>query len=102
MPKSETCFGADILKAVFQGKIDKVQYSLIGNANKKLNFGLGDVLFLSNIQHKTFGQIHCPDGRRGVRIVIPGDQHMKYLNHLPNAKHYSCINISPGKEIPVP
>ena len=101
MPKPETFFDSDIMKVVIQDKTGKVQYSLIGNANKNLNFGLGNVLILSNIQHKAFGQLHCLDGRTGVRVVIPGDQHMNYLNHLPNANS-PCVNMSPGKETPTP
>ena len=102
MPSTpEKFFDSDILKIMIQDSTAKVQYSLIGNANKNLNFGLRDLLILSNIQHKTFGQLHCLDGRTGIRIVVPAEKQYKYHKYLAQANS-SCIDMSPRKQLPTP
>ena len=93
--KPESFFDSDILKVIIQDQTGKIQYSLIGNSNKKINFGLGATVILNNITHKIFGDLHCLDGRTGIRIVNPTDT--DYSQHLPHPNS-PCVDMSPGRE----
>ena len=93
----EPLYSQQIVKARLRDNTGVIQYSLIGNAIKKCNFGVNDVLLLQNVTLKIFGALHVLMGSTGIRIVKPSDR--DYSCFLSTATT-PCAEITPDRKNP--
>ena len=86
---------SNIVKVTIQENTDTVQVSFVGEHIQSTDFHPGDVLILSNIEHRKWGQLHALQGKTDKRSVNPTDPDCS--PYLPTA-NTPCIDMSPAKD----
>ena len=86
---------SNIVKVTIQDNTGTLQVSFIGEHIKSTDFHPGDVLYLSNIEHRKWGHLGALQGKTGKRTVNPTDPDCS--PYLPKA-NTPCIDMSPAKD----